>query len=70
MPDSDILYKSITEIQTELLKKSFSSLELTQLALKRIDETNSKTNAFLHVAYEYAINEAKKQILKFPKVKI
>ena len=52
MPDSDILYKSITEIQTELLKKSFSSLELTQLALKRIDETNSKTNAFLHVAYE------------------
>ena len=67
MPDSDILYKSITEIQTELLKKSFSSLELTQLALKRIDETNSKTNAFLHVAYEYAINEAKKTDIKISK---
>ena len=67
MPDSDILYKSITEIQTELLKKTFSSLELTQLALKRIDETNSKTNAFLHVAYEYAINEAKKTDIKISK---
>ena len=60
MPDSDILYKSITEIQKSLINKKISSVELTKLALKRIDETNKKTNAFLHVAHDYAINEATK----------
>ena len=62
MPDSDILYKSITEIQKNLVNKKISSVELTKLALKRIDETNNKTNAFLHVAHDFAINEAKKGI--------
>ena len=67
MPDSDILYKSITEIQKSLINKKISSVELTKLALKRIDETNKKTNAFLHVAHDYAINEATKIDTKISK---
>ena len=67
MPDSDILYKSITEIQKNLVNKKISSVELTKLALKRIDETNNKTNAFLHVAHDFAINEAKKTDAKISK---
>ena len=60
MSDSEILYKSISEIQKLLLNKKLSSVELTKLALKRINETNDKTNAFLYVAHEYALKAAKK----------
>ena len=55
----DLLYKSVIELKKLLTDKQVSAKELTELALKRIDETNDKTNAFLYVAGDTAIEEAK-----------
>ena len=54
----DLLYKSVIELKKLLTDKQVSAKELTELALKRIDETNDKTNAFLYVAGDTAIEEA------------
>ena len=45
----DLLYKSVIELKKLLTDKQVSAKELTELALKRIDETNDKTNAFLFI---------------------
>ena len=58
MSHSDILYSSVTEIKKLLLDKEISALELTQFSLERIKETNNKTNAFLYVATDTAIENA------------
>ena len=55
----DLLYKSAIELKSLILKKEISSLELTKLALAKIEETNHKTNAFLTVTEELAISSAK-----------
>ena len=59
MSNSDILYSSVTEIKKLLSNKEISALELTQFSLERIKETNNKTNAFLYVATDTAIEDAK-----------
>ena len=59
MSYSNILYSSVTEIKKLLSNKEISALELTQFSLERIKETNNKTNAFLYVATDTAIEDAK-----------
>ena len=60
MNTKEILYESIIEIKKLLSKKEITALELTQLSLDRIEETNDKTNAFLYVAKNEALEDAKK----------
>ena len=60
MNTKEILYESIIEIKKLLSKKEISALELTKLSLERIEETNNKTNAFLYVAENEALEDAKK----------
>ena len=55
----DLLYKSALELKSLINNKEISCLELTNLALERITDTNSKTNAFITVTEELAINSAK-----------
>ena len=59
MGNKDLLYKSVTELKKLLSDKQVSATELTELAIQRINETNDKTNAFLYVAGDTAIEEAK-----------
>ncbi|HEX2697940.1 MAG TPA: Asp-tRNA(Asn)/Glu-tRNA(Gln) amidotransferase subunit GatA [Anaerolineales bacterium] len=56
MPDLTTL--TLTEMQTGLNKGQFSSRELVQAALKRIESSDSKTHAFLHLAAEKALADA------------
>ena len=60
MNDKEILYQSLVEIKKLITNKELSPVELTEMALERIEETNDKTNAFLNVYPEMAINDAKK----------
>ena len=60
MNTKEILYESIIEIKKLLSKKEISAIELTKLSLDRIEETNEKTNAFLYVAKNEALEDAKK----------
>jgi len=60
MNDKEILYQSLVEIKKLITNKELSPVELTKMALERIEETNDKTNAFLNVYPEMAINDAKK----------
>ena len=59
MSDSNLLNKSAVELKKLIQNKNISSLELTELALKKIDETNHITNAFLTITHDLAINSAK-----------
>ena len=59
MSDSNLLNKSAVELKKLIQNKKISSLELTELALKKIDETNHKTKAFLTITHDLAINSAK-----------
>ena len=59
MDNNDLLYKSVNELKKLLSDKEISATELTELALQRIKETNNKTNAFLYVAGDTAIEDAK-----------
>ena len=51
--------KYLPKLKKLLSDKQVSAIELTELALQRINETNDKTNAFLYVAGDTAIEEAK-----------
>ena len=59
MKKFDLLYKSALELKSLITNKEISCLELTNLALERISNTNSKTNAFITVTEELAIDSAK-----------
>ncbi len=50
---------SLTEIQAALIKGEFTSVELTQATLDSIEDTNPKLHAFLYIAGERALEEAK-----------
>ena len=67
MDNNDLLYKSVNELKKLLSDKEISATELTELALQRIKETNNKTNAFLYVAGDTAIEDAKNIYKKIAK---
>ena len=50
---------TITQAHESLEKKEFSSLELTKSYLARIEKENKKINAFLTIASELALSQAK-----------
>lgn len=54
-----MLNLSIKELSNKLKTKQISSLELTKASLDRINTTDSKLKAFLHVAKEEALDAAK-----------
>lgn len=51
---------TITQAAEGLRKREFSSVELTQACLERIDERNPRLNAFLSVTGDLALEEAEK----------
>lgn len=51
---------TITQSAEGLRKRAFSSVELTQACLERIDERNPRLNAFLSVTGDLALEEAEK----------
>jgi len=55
---TDLSSLTLTEMQTGLTKGEFSSRELVQAALKRIESSDAKTHAFLHLAAENALADA------------
>ena len=59
MSDSNLLNKSAVELKNLIQNKKISSIELTKLALEKIEETNHITNAFLTITHDLAINSAK-----------
>ncbi len=54
-----ILDLSISELHTKLLRKEFSSVELTKACFERIKKLNAKLNAFVSVNEEQALKQAK-----------
>ena len=60
MNNKEILYQSLVDIKKLIITKELSPVELTQMSLERIDETNDKTNAFLNVYPEMALADAKR----------
>ncbi len=50
---------TIKEAHKGLMNKEFSSVELTQSCLSRIDERNEVINAFITISHEYALDAAK-----------
>ena len=56
---SEILKRSISEHADSLAKGEYSSLELTRAFLERIDSTNPELNAYITVAHESALKEAR-----------
>ena len=55
----ELLYKSAIELKSLISKKELSAVELTKLALERIEDTNHKTNAFITVTENLALESAK-----------
>ena len=53
------LFKSAIELRELICSKKISPVEITNLALERIEEINPKTNAFLTVTADSAIEKAK-----------
>ena len=69
--DNKLLLNSAIELKRLMEKKEISPVELTAAALQRIEETNEKTNAFITVCAEKALEDAKKvesKILKGEKI--
>jgi len=56
---SNLIELSVTEMREGLLKRDFSSTELVQAHLNRIDETNAPINSFVNICRERALTEAK-----------
>jgi aspartyl-tRNA(Asn)/glutamyl-tRNA(Gln) amidotransferase subunit A len=57
---TDLTNLTLTEMQAGLQKAQFSSRELVAAALKRIESSDAKTHAFLHLAGKKALEEADK----------
>ena len=52
MPDSDILFRSATELAAMVRDGEVSSRELVETSLERIEELNPELNAFVEVDAE------------------
>ena len=55
----EILFKSAIELRELICSKKISPVDITYLTLERIEEINPKTNAFLTVTADSAIEKAK-----------
>ena len=55
----ELLFKSGIELKSLIKNKEISPVELTKLSLERIEEIDSKINAFFSVMYDQAILKAK-----------
>ncbi len=55
---TDLTNLTLIEMQSGLSKGDFSSRELVQAALSRIESSDAKTHAFLHLAKESALKQA------------
>lgn len=60
MSNNDILNKTIEELSNGLIKKEFSSLELTQACLDNIEKHQKTLNCFITITGELALEAAKK----------
>ena len=56
---NELLYKPGIELIKLIKKKEISPVELTELSLKRIEETEPKINAFFTIMHDQAIDKAK-----------
>jgi aspartyl-tRNA(Asn)/glutamyl-tRNA(Gln) amidotransferase subunit A len=59
MTDADLAYASIDQIGKLFRKRKLSPVELTKIMLARIEQLNPKLNAYLTVAAELALAQAK-----------
>jgi aspartyl-tRNA(Asn)/glutamyl-tRNA(Gln) amidotransferase subunit A len=64
-----MLNKTIEELASGLSKKQYSSLELTNFFLERIEKFQPKFNSLISITKEFAINSAKKADLILSKNK-
>ena len=55
----EVLFKSASELRQLICSKKISPVEITNLALERIEQINPKTNAFLTVTADSALEKAK-----------
>jgi aspartyl-tRNA(Asn)/glutamyl-tRNA(Gln) amidotransferase subunit A len=60
MTDTDLAFASIEEVARLYRKRKVSPVELTKLMLARIDRLNPKLNAYITVACEVALEQARK----------
>src|SRR5580700_3790694 len=59
-PTTDLAFAPIEEISRLFRKRKLSPVELTKLILTRIDQLNPKLNAYITVATDLALAQAKK----------
>jgi aspartyl-tRNA(Asn)/glutamyl-tRNA(Gln) amidotransferase subunit A len=60
MNDSDLAFASIEEVARLFRKRKLSPVELTELMLARIEQLNPTLNAYITVAAELALGQARK----------
>src|ERR1700741_927126 len=60
MADSDIVFKSATELGPLLKARKLSPVEVVRAYLDRIEAVNQKVNAFITVTGEQALEQARK----------
>ena len=60
MTDADLAFASIETIAALFRKRKLSPVELTHLILARIDQLNPKLNAYITIAAELALAQAKR----------
>ena len=60
MPDYELAFASATELRQLFDSKKVSSVEVTELFLRRIEALNPKLNAYLTVTGELALQAARK----------
>jgi aspartyl-tRNA(Asn)/glutamyl-tRNA(Gln) amidotransferase subunit A len=60
MTDTDLAFASIEEVARLYRKRKLSPVELTKLLLARIEQLNTKLNAYITVTAELALTQAKK----------
>jgi len=60
MPDSSLVFASVTELSKLLRKRKVSSVELTRLFLKRLESLGPTYNALAELTPELALTQARK----------
>ena len=59
MQNANLTYMSLAELSSLILEKDISALEITKTFLDRIDELQTKLNAYITICREEALNSAK-----------
>ena len=60
MPDSEILFKSATELASLIKARKVSPVEVVRAHLDHIEAFNPKVNAFITVTAEHALDQARR----------